>query len=166
MPSRCLITLIETYSSYLTSIVIANQIQKKFYNEDIPQLENVGFPVLSHFSVTHFLFDRSFVSLPEQSPCRSHCPSTERLQCHLVERFVKVLQYSHQLELNSLDGQKTRIENLNSKLNEVDIAEDQETFINLNLRTFVVPDDWKFEPSPLHYDSVSASLGNLKSFII
>jgi hypothetical protein len=68
-----------------------------------------------------------------------------------------VLQHSQQLELNSLDSHKTRIENLNAKLNKVDISEDQELFMNLNVRTFVAPADWKFEPSSIHYDSVSVS---------
>lgn len=94
-----------------------------------------------------------------------HCSSPERLQRHLVERFIKILQNSQHLELNSIDGQKTCIENLNGKLNEVDAAADQELFINLNIRTFVAPEDWKFEPSPIHYDTVSDPFGNLCFYI-
>jgi hypothetical protein len=52
---------------------------------------------------------------------------------------------------------------LHAKLNNVNIAEDQESFINLNVRTFVAPDEWKFEPSPIHYDTVSVSFGNLEA---
>lgn len=80
----------------------------------------------------------------------------------MIDRFVKVLQHSQQLELISLDGHKTHIEKVNVKLNEVDIAEDQELFIDLNVRTFVTPDEWKFEPSPIHYDTVSISFGDLQ----
>jgi hypothetical protein len=68
-----------------------------------------------------------------------------------------VLQHSQQLELNSLDSHKSHIENVNAKLNEVDISEDQELFMDLNVRTFVIPPDWKFEPSPIHYDSVGVA---------
>jgi len=76
-----------------------------------------------------------------------------------------VLQHSQQLELNSLDSHNTRIGSVNAKLNEVDISEDQELFMDLNIRTFVIPADWKFEPSPIHYDSVSVAFANLKHFI-
>ena len=69
-----------------------------------------------------------------------------------------MLQHSQQLELNSLSSHRTRVENVNAKLNGVDISEDQELFMDLNVRTFVVPADWKFEPSPIHYDSVGIAL--------
>jgi hypothetical protein len=55
---------------------------------------------------------------------------------------------------------------VNAKLNEVDISKDQELFMNLNIRTFVAPDDWKFEPSPIHYDTVSGFFEHLISYLI
>ena len=78
----------------------------------------------------------------------------EVLQRHLVERFVQVLSTTQKLELNHLDSLKSRVADVDAKFHEVDIVKDQDLFINYNIRPFVLPDDLKFEASPIHYDTV------------
>lgn len=100
------------------------------------------------------LFDRSSVGGNQVSWNVISLPP-EILQRRLVEQFVQVLSTTQQLELNHLDSLKSRVADVDSKLHKVDIVKDQDLFINYNIRPFVLPDDLKFEPSPIHYDTVT-----------
>ncbi|KAF9005437.1 hypothetical protein BDQ17DRAFT_1389780 [Cyathus striatus] len=80
---------------------------------------------------------------------------SESLQARLVDRFVKILIHSQNLSLTHLDKLKTRITGVDSKLKQVNSRKDQEQFIEYNIRHFIAPDDWKFEPSSVHYDTDS-----------
>jgi hypothetical protein len=91
--------------------------------------------------------------------------ATEILQRHLVDRFVKVLLHSQQLTSNNLDCLKSRIASVSSKLAQVNTIKDQELFIDYNIRTFVAPEDWKFEPCSVHYDTVSMCGASKESYI-
>ena len=80
---------------------------------------------------------------------------SEALQHRLILRFVKILLHGQQLHLNHLDSLKSRISAVQTRLEEVDAVKDQDLFINYNIRNFIAPDDWNFEPSSIHYDTVS-----------
>ncbi|PPR05914.1 hypothetical protein CVT26_008808 [Gymnopilus dilepis] len=75
------------------------------------------------------------------------------LQHRLILRFVKILVHGQQLHLNHLDSLKSRISAVQTRLEEVDAVKDQDLFINYNIRNFIAPDDWNFEPSSIHYDT-------------
>jgi len=92
--------------------------------------------------------------------------ATEVLQRRLVDRFVRVLLRSQQLTSNNLDCLKSRIAGVSSKLAQVNTIKDQELFIDYNIRTFVAPEDWKFEPCSFHYDTVSTRGASKESYII
>ncbi len=92
--------------------------------------------------------------------------ATEILQRRLVDRFVKVLLHSQQLASNNLDCLKSRIASVSSKLSQVNAIKDQELFIDYNIRTFVAPEDWKFEPCSFHYDTVSMRGASKESYIV
>jgi len=113
--------MLNSKNSYLISTAIANHVKAKFYDEDLPQLEN----------------------------------EIQTLQRRMVERWVKVLLHSQQLELNYLDGLKSRVAGVEAKLLQVEVVKDQDLFIDYNLRSFIAPDNWTFEPCSIHYDTVS-----------
>jgi hypothetical protein len=92
--------------------------------------------------------------------------ATEVLQRRLVDRFVKVLLHSQQLTSNNLDCLKSRIAGVSSKLAQVNTIKDQELFIDYNIRTFVAPEDWKFEPCSFHYDTVSMRGASKECYVI
>lgn len=73
-----------------------------------------------------------------------------------MERFVQVLTHSQQLQINHLDTLKSRIADVTAKFSQVNVPKDQDLFIEYNLRPFIAPADWAFEPCDVHYDTVSA----------
>jgi hypothetical protein len=83
---------------------------------------------------------------------------SEGLQRRLLERFVRILLHAQELQLGHLETLKSRVANVEIKLNQVDIVRDQNLFIDHNLRTFIAPEDWKFEPCSIHYDTVSLTI--------
>ncbi|KAF8968963.1 hypothetical protein BDZ97DRAFT_1797220 [Flammula alnicola] len=88
------------------------------------------------------------------------------LQRHLVERLVKILIHSQQLQLNHLDALKSRVVNVEAKLGQVDVVKDQDLFIDYNLRAFSAPGDWKFEPCSIHYDTDAVSIEPAPKIVI
>jgi hypothetical protein len=81
----------------------------------------------------------------------------ERLQAQLVERFAKVLLLAQRLQVTHIENLRERIGHVEAKVNQIQTSEDQVLFIDHNIRPFTTPDDWKFEPCPVHYDTVSDS---------
>jgi hypothetical protein len=55
------------------------------------------------------------------------------------------------------DGFKDRVAAARDAIVKVDPGRDQDLFIDHNIRPFVVPGDWTFEPCSHHYDTVGAS---------
>lgn len=72
-----------------------------------------------------------------------------------MERFAKILVHAQRLQLTHLDNLKGKINSVESRLNQIQPLQDQVLFIDHNVRPFSAPGDWKFEPCPLHYDTVS-----------
>lgn len=56
------------------------------------------------------------------------------------------------------DVLKGRVTSAEMSIGEVDPVRDQDLFVDHNVRPFVAPGDWIFEPCSGHYDTVSASL--------
>ena len=78
---------------------------------------------------------------------------------------MKVLIHSQELDLKYLEGLKTRTSNVDAKLRQVHIENDQDLFIDHNLRIFKSPDDWTFEPCSIHYDTVCHDIFSLAASI-
>lgn len=80
--------------------------------------------------------------------------SKERLQIGLIDRAVKILTHAQALTSGHLDTLKKRVGAVEQALGEVNAGRDQNLFIDFNVRPFVAPPDWVFEPCPSHYDAV------------
>lgn len=79
----------------------------------------------------------------------------ESLQTRLTQRFAKILLHSQALQLTHLENLKTRLGGFGQVVSKVNPAKDQDLFIEHNIRSFTAPGDWKFEPCPTHYDTVT-----------
>lgn len=79
------------------------------------------------------------------------------MQTRLVRRFVNILSQAQTLQLFHQDALKGRIASADRAIKDVDPIRDQDLFIDHNIRPFVVPGDWTFEPCSGHYDTVSLS---------
>jgi formin-binding protein 1 len=55
------------------------------------------------------------------------------------------------------DVLKGRVASAEAAIGEVDPVRDQDLFIEHNIRPFVTPGDWTFEPCASHYDLVCMS---------
>lgn len=88
----------------------------------------------------------------------------EVLQRRLLERAAKILLHGQILEDEHLDTLKSRIVFVKEKLEQVDIARDQDLFIDHNIRPFIAPDEWAFEPCPNHYDTVRSPTGPFQKY--
>ncbi|KAJ7677465.1 hypothetical protein B0H17DRAFT_1079241 [Mycena rosella] len=118
------IDMLNSKNVYLISTAVANSVKAKFYNEDLPALED-------QFQI---------------------------LQSRLVLRFAKILAHSQALQISHLDVLKTRLAGVEAVLSQVDPTKDQEIFIEHNIRAFIPPSDWKFEPCVNHYDTEAMSV--------
>lgn len=98
----------------------------------------------------------------------AHCTDIydliEELQTRLVTKFVNVLLQAQTLQIRHHDMLKGRTTSAETSIGAVDPVRDQDLFIDHNIRPFMAPGDWTFEPCSTHYDTVSASL-ILKIFI-
>jgi formin-binding protein 1 len=81
----------------------------------------------------------------------------EELQTRLVNRFVKLLLHAQALQIAHYDVLKGRVASAETAIGAVDPARDQDLFIDHNVRPFVAPGDWAFEPCSGHYDKASVS---------
>ncbi|KAG5716655.1 hypothetical protein E4T56_gene16386 [Termitomyces sp. T112] len=73
----------------------------------------------------------------------------QQLQQRLVERFAKILQHSQSLQLRHLVSLKNRT-----------------LFIDHNIRPFIAPDDWTFEPCITHYDTSDISVESAPKIVL
>ncbi|KAG6878303.1 hypothetical protein C0993_009310 [Termitomyces sp. T159_Od127] len=136
-------------NAYLISIAVANNAKAQFYDISLPNLED-------QFRV-YLVLSKSWAKFSNDSLC------TEQLQQRFVERFAKILQHSQSLQLDHLDSLKNRLSRVDAAFNRVDPVEDQNIFIDHNMRPFTAPDDWTFEPCITHYDTASKELDQLSS---
>ncbi|KAF8158545.1 hypothetical protein B0H34DRAFT_797918 [Crassisporium funariophilum] len=116
--------MLNSKNIYLISTAIANRAKAKFYQEDLPSLEN----------------------------------ELQTLQGRLVNRLTKVLLQAHTLERAHLDSLTTYIVGVEGQLDQVNAVEDQDIFIEYNLRTFTAPGDWTFDACSIHYDTDKMSV--------
>lgn len=80
---------------------------------------------------------------------------TEDLQTRLTARFVQVMLHAQQMQLQHQDGLKGRISVVQTAVGDVNTVQDQDLFVDHNIRPFSAPPDWTFEPCSSHYDIVS-----------
>ncbi|KAL0961378.1 hypothetical protein HGRIS_006332 [Hohenbuehelia grisea] len=109
---------------YLIATAVANKTKAKFYDEDLPGLED----------------------------------QFQEHQKRLTERFTQVLLHSQALQLKHLDSLKGRLTAVESALNDINPIQDQDLFIDHNVRAFTAPGDWAFEPCSIHYDTGEMSV--------
>ena len=83
---------------------------------------------------------------------------SEELQTRLVSRFDKVLLHAQALQVAHHDVLKSRVVAAETSIGKVDSTCDQDLFVDHNVRAFVAPGDWTFEPCASHYDTASAYL--------
>lgn len=95
-----------------------------------------------------------------RSPSQNLAPASadiipkERLQTGLTERAVNILGHAQALTSSHLDTLKKRVGVVEQALGDVSAGKDQNLFIDFNIRPFVAPADWTFEPCASHYDAV------------
>ncbi|KAJ6621842.1 hypothetical protein B0H10DRAFT_2162903 [Mycena sp. CBHHK59/15] len=78
------VDMLNSKNVYLISTAIANNVKAKFYNEDLPALEDSSLPLVNYLDL-------------------------EILQSRLVTRFAKILTHAQALQLTHLDVLKTRL---------------------------------------------------------
>nr|GAT60101.1 predicted protein [Mycena chlorophos] len=157
------IDMLNSKNVYLISTAIANSVKAKFYEDDLPTLEDVRAESRLRFGAQ---LTRVFVRLFSNS-VRIYAATVSTLRPHgspeivlkrLTTRFSKILGHAQALEMSHLDVVKGRLMNVEKSLAEVNPAKDHALYIEHNLRPFTVPDDWTFEPCALHYDTDALSL--------
>lgn len=79
------------------------------------------------------------------------------MQTHLVNRTISILIQAQALQFAHQDALKARIASTDRAIEGVDPVRDQDLFIDHNIRPFVAPADWTFEPCSGHYDTVRLS---------
>lgn len=67
---------------------------------------------------------------------------------------MKILSHAQALTAGHLDTLKKRVGVVEQALGDVSAGKDQNLFIDFNIRPFVAPADWIFEPCASHYDNV------------
>ncbi|KAF7314469.1 hypothetical protein MKEN_00919900 [Mycena kentingensis (nom. inval.)] len=127
--------MLNSKNVYLISTAIANSVKVKFYNDDLPALED-------QFRTLFY---------PPTSPDTTLLP--EILLSRLALRFAKILGHAQTIQLTHLDALKDRVVRAEKALGDVNPAKDQALFIEHNLRPFAVPGDWKFEPCAIYHDT-------------
>jgi hypothetical protein len=117
---------------YVISTIKANNIKAKFYDENLPDVENT-------FQI---------------------------LQVCLVKQFIKIWLHSQALQLTHFDNSKNQLSAVLSVLADVNPFNDQKLFIDHNIRTFVTPNDWIFEPCTAYHDTDELSVETVpKAFL-
>lgn len=72
---------------------------------------------------------------------------------------MNVLNHAQALTAGHLDSLKKRVGGVEQALGDVSAGKDQNLFIDFNIRPFVAPTDWTFEPCASHYDNVCCKRG-------
>ncbi|KZP33431.1 hypothetical protein FIBSPDRAFT_810692 [Athelia psychrophila] len=84
--------------------------------------------------------------------------SFQDLQTRLTARFVQVMLHAQQMQLQHQDGLKSRISGVQAAARDVNTVQDQDLFVDHNIRPFTAPPDLAFEPCSSHYDVGEISL--------
>ena len=88
------------------------------------------------------------------APAGANIPNKERLQTGIIDRAVSILSHAQALTSGHLDTLKKRVGAVEQALGDVNAGKDQNLFIDFNIRPFVAPADWPFEPCASRYDTV------------
>lgn len=80
---------------------------------------------------------------------------SERLQASLLKSFANLLLQAASLEDGHLDSLKRRTAAASAAASAISPAQDQDLYIDYNIRPFNAPNNWGFEPCGVHYDTVS-----------
>ncbi|KAK7690386.1 hypothetical protein QCA50_007044 [Cerrena zonata] len=80
------------------------------------------------------------------------------LQCQLLRKFSDILLEAQDLHNKHLDTLKSRVSAASAASKAVDPSRDQDLFIDHNIRAFVAPPDFQFEPCGIHYDTGEMSI--------
>ncbi|TDL17213.1 hypothetical protein BD410DRAFT_776337 [Rickenella mellea] len=118
------IDMLNGKNTYIISTEIANTCKKKFYNEDLPALED----------------------------------QFQLIQKNLISRVVFLLQHAQAVHARHLTTLQARISDVQTALSNVDVAKDQDLFIEYNKRPFTPPGDWGWEPCSTYYDKGEMSV--------
>lgn len=78
----------------------------------------------------------------------------EDLQTQLLNKFSKIMMHAQALHSRHLDSLKSRVATVETAFDEQSPSQDQDLFIEHNIRPFSPPADWSFEPCTIHYDTV------------
>ena len=92
-----------------------------------------------------------FVSLPET------------LQTQLLDRFSSIVVEAQGVHTRHLDVLKSRVEAADMAAKALDPRQDQQVFIEYNVRQFSYPPDVEFETCSTYYDTVSLAFIDLTS---
>lgn len=89
---------------------------------------------------------------------------SEDLQCQLLRKFSDILLEAQDLHNKHLDTLKSRVAAASAASKAVDPSRDQDLFIDHNIRAFVAPPDFQFEPCGIHYDTVCCSISSIFAY--
>ena len=140
-------------STYIIATAIANQTKDRFYNVDLPLIEDVRRVPCTSSRLLIIFFSRTCVS--EHMDMRIHNWSIflERQQENLITGLVGILRQGHELHTKHLTTLQNRVNSVQETLGQVNAASDQDLFIAYNTRMFTVPNDWGWEPCAGYYDT-------------
>ncbi|TCD63247.1 hypothetical protein EIP91_005803 [Steccherinum ochraceum] len=82
----------------------------------------------------------------------------QELQTQLVSKFAKIMIHAQALEGSHLERLKTRVAAAEHAFTSISPAQDQNLFIEHNIRSFSAPPDWVFEPCGTYYDTPDMSV--------
>ena len=112
---------------------------------------------LINFSLIPLISSTVRQPLSDFTSAGTNVTSKERLQTGLIERAVNILSHAQALTSGHLDTLKKRVGTVEEALGDVSAGKDQNLFIDFNVRPFVAPVDWTFEPCASHYDNARCS---------
>lgn len=82
----------------------------------------------------------------------------QNLQTSLVKRFSKIMMHAQSLQAEKLEFRKSQFITIEQSFGAVNPQADEAIFIDHNIRPFVPPNDWQFEPCSSHYDTGEMSV--------
>lgn len=82
----------------------------------------------------------------------------QNLQTSLVKRFSKIMMHAQSLQAEKLEFRKSQFIAVEHSFGAVDPQKDQAIFVDHNIRPFMPPNDWQFEPCSSHYDTGEMSV--------
>jgi hypothetical protein len=152
-----------TGSTYIIATAIANKTKARFYEEDLPTLENVGVlfyePVLMPALTILLSNSVRFLCNCPHIIIKITIPSAESLQTTIIHRIASVMTAMTSTTEAHVRNLIARLGAISSTISQIDSVKDNELFVEYNKRAFEVPNDWQFEVCESYYDTVWICLG-------